>query len=106
LLGGTLELPGSPWRVGDLDGVSPDEAPFAAGWTRLPAVVEHGFTHFTLRLALFRAAAPETAAPEGMAFVAPEEIDAAGFSGLMRKAARTAWAAGNGRRAEARRHDP
>jgi hypothetical protein len=38
-------------------------------------------------LALFRAPAPTAAAPEGMTFIAPDEIDAAGFSGLMRKAA-------------------
>ncbi len=86
LLGGTMELPGGAWRVGEIADVGPDEAPFAANWTRLPEPVEHVFTHFSLRLALFSAAAP-VAAPQGMVLVAPDEIDAAGFSGLMRKAA-------------------
>ena len=92
LLGGTMELPGGEWRVGALESVGAEEAPFPARWVRLPEPVEHVFTHFSLRLALFRAAATAEA-PEGMAFVAPDEIDTAGFSGLMRKAvlsARTA----------------
>ncbi len=81
-----MELPGGAWRVGEIADVGPDEAPFAANWTRLPEPVEHVFTHFSLRLALFSAAAP-VAAPQGMVLVAPDEIDAAGFSGLMLKAA-------------------
>jgi A/G-specific adenine glycosylase len=81
-----MELPGGVWRVGELPEIGPDEAPFAANWIRLPEAVEHVFTHFSLRLALFAAPAP-VAAPEGMVFIAPDEIDAAGFSGLMRKAA-------------------
>jgi len=87
LLGGTMELPGGPWLVGDLAAVGPEDAPFSAAWTRLPDPVAHVFTHFSLKLALFRAPAPSAAAPEGMTFIAPDEIDAAGFSGLMRKAA-------------------
>jgi A/G-specific adenine glycosylase len=87
LLGGTMELPGGPWRAGDLAAIGADDAPFRARWKRLPDPVEHVFTHFTLRLALYRAPAPAASAPEGMVFVAPDEIDEAGFSGLMRKAA-------------------
>ena len=87
LLGGTMELPGGPWRAGDLAEIGPEDAPFPARWTRLPRSIEHVFTHFTLRLALYRAPAPAPQAPEGMVFVAPDEIDGAGFSGLMRKAA-------------------
>ena len=73
------------FRSGDLATVGPEQAPFAASWTRLPGRVEHVFTHFTLRLALFGADAPPDA-PEGHVFVAPDEIEGAGFSGLMRKA--------------------
>jgi A/G-specific adenine glycosylase len=87
LLGGTMELPGGPWRAGDLAEIGAEDAPFSARWQRLPFSVEHAFTHFTLRLALYRAPAPAARAPEGMVFVAPDEIDGAGFSGLMRKAA-------------------
>jgi A/G-specific adenine glycosylase len=96
LLGGTMELPGGAWRVGELCEVGAEEAPFAAEWVRLAEPVEHVFTHFSLRLAVFCAAAPEAVAPEGMAFVAPDEIDGAGFSGLMRKAV------GNARRSAAK----
>ncbi len=85
LLGATMELPGGEWRAGDLADVGAQDAPFAAAWTRLPGRVEHVFTHFTLRLALFCAEAPG-AAPESMVYVAPDEIESAGFSGLMRKA--------------------
>jgi A/G-specific adenine glycosylase len=90
LLVGTMELPGGLWRIGDLAQVGADEAPFAANWVRLPEPVEHAFTHFSLTLALFTAPAP--VALEGMVFIAPDEIDAAGFSGLMRKAALSARA--------------
>jgi A/G-specific adenine glycosylase len=92
LLGGTMELPGGPWRPGDLAEIGAEDAPFSARWRRLPEPVEHVFTHFTLRLALYRAPAPGPSAPEGMVYVAPDEIDAAGFSGLMRKAALAARA--------------
>ena len=90
LLGGTMELPSGAWRVGEVAEIGPDEAPFAADWARLPAPVEHVFTHFSLRLALYVAPAPDAEAPVGFVFVAPDEIDAAGFSGLMRKAALSA----------------
>jgi A/G-specific adenine glycosylase len=87
LLGATMELPGGAWRVGEIADVTAEDAPFAAHWRRLPGYVEHVFTHFALRLALFAAPMETVAAPEGMVFVAPDEMDAAGFSGLMRKAA-------------------
>ena len=92
LLGGTMELPGGAWTPGDIAHVNPDAAPFPARWTRLGGHVEHVFTHFTLRLALFGAPAPPCA-PEGLVFVAHEALETAGFSGLMRKAALRARAA-------------
>ena len=92
LLGATMELPGSAWTTGEIAEVDAREAPFAADWTRLPGCVEHVFTHFTLRLALYCARAKD-APPEGLAFVPAGEIASAGFSGLMRKAAERAQAA-------------
>jgi A/G-specific adenine glycosylase len=82
-------LPGGAWTIGAVADVGFDEAPFPARWTRLSGHVEHVFTHFTLRLALFRADAPREA-PEGLAFVTPDALETAGFSGLMRKAVRQA----------------
>ena len=58
LLGGMLELPGTPWR----DGPWPlDEAlahaPQPAPW-RLAGTAEHGFTHFQLRMDVYAARVP------------------------------------------------
>jgi A/G-specific adenine glycosylase len=56
LLGGMLEVPSTDWGP-----VMPDRddaiahAPFAADWRLLSGVVRHGFTHFDLDLAVFRA---------------------------------------------------
>jgi len=49
LLGGMRALPTGPW-VDAAPGL--DGAPAAAGWRLLDRGVEHGFTHFTLHLAL------------------------------------------------------
>ena len=85
LLGATMELPGGAWEVGDIAAVGEEGAPFVAKWRRMPGHVEHVFTHFALKLALFSAPAAATP-PDGMVFIAPDEIETAGFSGLMRKA--------------------
>ena len=81
-----MELPGGPWTLGEVAEVGPETAPYSARWTRLPGFVEHVFTHFTLRLAIFSAPAPRRA-PDGFVFIAPEAVEDAGFSGLMRKVA-------------------
>ena len=49
LLGGMRALPTGSW-VDEPPGL--EEAPAAADWRTLPETVEHGFTHFTLQLAL------------------------------------------------------
>ena len=91
LLAGTMELPGGAWTVGEIESVDAGAAPFPARWTQLDGHVAHVFSHFTLRLALFRAAAPRDA-PEGLAFIGPQALETSGFSGLMRKAVRLARA--------------
>ncbi len=54
LLGGMTEVPGTPWTA-RLDGATDlSGAPFAADWQPAGAVV-HVFTHFELRLAVYRA---------------------------------------------------
>ena len=90
LLGSTMELPGGPWAAGDLEAVGPESAPFAARWRRLPERIEHVFTHFSLRLALFAAPADFAKPPGDLVWIDPREIAISGFSGLMRKAAEKA----------------
>ena len=90
LLGATMELPGGAWAPGDVAAIGPADAPFAARWRRLPGFLEHVFTHFPLRLALFAAEVDFVRPPGEMIWIAPGEIATSGFSGLMRKAAETA----------------
>jgi A/G-specific adenine glycosylase len=52
LLGGMSEVPGTEWSE---TGPGAAVAPFEADWMRLAVPVEHGFTHFELRLSIHRA---------------------------------------------------
>nr|WP_155194116.1 A/G-specific adenine glycosylase [Roseibium denhamense] len=55
LLGGMTEVPGTDWReTGQTDDPS-GQAPFAGPWTKRMTVVKHTFTHFHLRLTVYRA---------------------------------------------------
>jgi A/G-specific adenine glycosylase len=66
LLGGMLEVPGTPWRaVPWPEAEAFAHAPAEAPWRRLPGVARHGFTHFELEMALFAAALPSGCAPPG-----------------------------------------
>jgi A/G-specific adenine glycosylase len=61
LLGGMLEVPGTPWRAEPwAEAEALGHAPVAAGWAPLPGVARHGFTHFELEMRLY--AAPAAAA--------------------------------------------
>ena len=93
LLASTMELPTGIWAEGEIETVGPEDQPFPAAWRRLPGYVEHIFTHFTLRLAIFVGEARFAAAPEGYVWIDLRGIDDAGFSGLMRKAAAAAASA-------------
>jgi A/G-specific adenine glycosylase len=62
LLGGMLEIPGTPWRevpwaeaeaLAHAPPLPPD-----LSWRRLPGTARHGFTHFELTLALYAASLP------------------------------------------------
>lgn len=57
LLGGMTEVPTTGWTARLDGGSTADHAPFPADW-RACGVVTHVFTHFELRLAVFRAAVP------------------------------------------------
>lgn len=85
LLGGMLELPGTPWRD---DPWAREEAlphaPLPAlAWTALPGEARHGFTHFELRMGLLRAAWSGEA-PEGFAWM-PREAARAAMPTVMRR---------------------
>ena len=86
LLGGMTEFPGSAWTAeGDPDGAA---RPLAARYAEAPAAVEHGFTHFPLRLAVFAALVPpRTAAPDGCRWVAEAGLPEEALPTLMRKVA-------------------
>lgn len=58
LLGGMMELPSTPWRetpwpAGEARAKAPANVPGADGWTALPGVVRHTFTHFHLELTVW-----------------------------------------------------
>jgi A/G-specific adenine glycosylase len=87
LLGGTLELPGAPWS----SDYAPDEAasgaPFPASWRLIPGEVEQAFTHFSLALNIYFVRLAGRPPAHGDCFwVAPEKIEGAALSSLMRKA--------------------
>ncbi|WP_237216552.1 A/G-specific adenine glycosylase [Falsiroseomonas oryziterrae] len=78
LLGGMLEVPGTPWRDDTWARAEAlTHAPLAGlRWTALRGEAQHGFTHFELRMTLLRARHPG-AAPEGCAWMARDAAQAA-----------------------------
>jgi A/G-specific adenine glycosylase len=60
LLGGMIEVPSTDWREGPIDlAAARASAPLAAPWRALDGLVNHGFTHFQLELAVLAAAVPD-----------------------------------------------
>ena len=87
LLGGTLELPGTPWSGDYAPNEAADGAPFPAPWRLVPGIVEQAFTHFSLTLNIYFARLAGQPPAHGDCFwVAPEDIEGAALSSLMRKA--------------------
>ncbi len=83
LLGGMLEVPGTPWREDPWpEAEARPYAPLTAEWRRVAGEARHGFTHFELRMALFTA--PATDAPDGHAWMPPAEA-ARAMPSVMRK---------------------
>jgi len=90
LLGGMMELPGTPWRAepwSEADALA--HAPLAAGWQRLPGQVSHTFTHFHLELVVL-AGRTTAAAPAGHRFAPAERLGEEALPSLMRKVLRKA----------------
>jgi len=87
LLGGMLELPGTPWRTERWDEASALAlAPFAADWRRLGRV-DHVFTHFALALEIYQAApgkVPDEAL-DGRSLLPPGRLAGEALPSLMRK---------------------
>jgi A/G-specific adenine glycosylase len=64
LLGGMMELPSTPWREAPWPAAAVrTTAPPVDGWTALPGVVRHTFTHFHLELAVWAGRAAGAAPP-------------------------------------------
>ncbi|MDO8800912.1 A/G-specific adenine glycosylase [Phenylobacterium sp.] len=84
LLGGMLALPTSDWRAAAYtDGEARAEAPAPADWRHV-GEVEHGFTHFTLTLKLYRAEGQA----DGVIWSPRRDLD--GLPSVFLKAARAA----------------
>ena len=92
LLGGMSEFPGTEWRTDfDAQGASP---PMPLRFESAPGAVTHVFTHFALKLTVHVAQAPAGArAPDGMRWVAIDDLENEALPGLMRKVWRHADAA-------------
>lgn len=109
LLGGMLEVPSTPWTA---DAPNDDQAmtyaPLAAGWTRLPGLVVHTFTHFHLELTVYRAAvAPRarlrrSAEPARCRWLHLRELPGAALPSVMRKVLARALELETGPRPQAR----
>jgi A/G-specific adenine glycosylase len=88
LLGGMIELPSTPWRA---EPWSPEEAiaaaPAPVSWRALPGIVEHGFTHFRLEMALLAAVVEDPM--EGI-WAKPSEFKNYAFPTLSKKLVRHA----------------
>ena len=92
LLGGMLETPSSPWEETEPNGKAvEDHAPVAAAWAELPGLVEHTFTHFHLRLLVYRAEVGQDATvigaaqPERCRWLKRGELSGAALPSVMRK---------------------
>ncbi len=73
LLGGMLEIPGTPPRdepPGEAEALALAPLP-GLSWRRIPGEARHGFTHFELRMTLLTARA-DAPAPEACAWMPPE----------------------------------
>ncbi len=86
LLGGMSEVPTSEWSHDFSPAQALAQAPLRAPWRRALGVVSHTFTHFPLELTVFHAQLPRrTRAPEGMRWVAAQDIAQEAFPNVMRK---------------------
>ena len=83
LFGGMAELPSTVWTE-DFDLAACELPPGVAGPLTRIGAIEHGLTHFTLMLEVFRAEAADRQ-PEGHRWVEAGAVDAEALPTLMRK---------------------
>jgi A/G-specific adenine glycosylase len=92
LLGGMIEVPGTPWREKRwTEAEALAHAPLPAQWTRLPGQVSHTFTHFHLELVVL-AGCTAGAAPEGHRWTSAARLQDEALPSVMRKVLRKAIA--------------
>jgi A/G-specific adenine glycosylase len=96
LLGGMTEVATTEWNPHFDESLALELAPrFTVAhstrarhvaWRRIAGVVTHVFTHFPLELVVYAARLPQSAtAPDGMRWLAPQDIAGAALPSLMRK---------------------
>ncbi|MER2535750.1 MAG: A/G-specific adenine glycosylase [Rhizobiaceae bacterium] len=85
LLGGMTEVPTTAWTSRQDGDVTVSSAPFPAGW-RAAGTVVHVFTHFELRLDIFRADIGMAAAPAGHFWSARADVGGEALPTVMKKA--------------------
>ncbi len=94
LLGGMIEAPSTEWREGPLPTLAAarELAPLPArDWRELPGVVEHGFTHFRLELAVLAGRVERDAgAANGAIWCHPDRLGEQALPTVMKKLARHA----------------
>ena len=89
LLGGMSEVPGGEWREA---GPGPAAEPVAAEWRALAAPVEHGFTHFALKLAVHRAeVGADAVTPAGHWWAPARTLAEEALPNVMRKVIEAAY---------------
>jgi A/G-specific adenine glycosylase len=91
LLGGMIEVPSTPWREASWSQAEAlSHAPAVVGWSALPGIVRHGFTHFPLELEIL--AATTESPPDGI-WARPEQFKDYAFPTLTKKVVKHALSA-------------
>lgn len=83
LLGGMTEVPTTAWTARVDGGIDIDHAPFDSAWHPCGAIT-HVFTHFELRLSVFRTRVPAGKEPTGW-WVPVEKLDDEALPTVMKK---------------------
>ncbi len=86
LLGAMIEVPSSDWGPQmPTPAQARAAAPVTADWQPLAGGVEHVFTHFALRLEVWRGSVANLALPEGARWVHPGDLGGEALPSVMRK---------------------